>query len=98
MMYDNPGERKNMKHRIFSALGAAALLACSAFSGGPLAQQKQIWKATDVHPLGYPTVEAIVRMGTKLEKSTNGRISIQMNPSIPLRGKKEMFEHWQADA
>jgi hypothetical protein len=35
-------------------------------------QAQQIIKATDVHPLGYPTVEAIVRMGNKLEKATNG--------------------------
>src|SRR5258706_9186552 len=98
MMYDNPGERKNMKHRIFGALGAAAALACAAFTGGALAQQKQIWKATDVHPLGYPTVEAIVRMGTKLEKATAGRISIQMYPSMQLGGEKEMIEQAQVGA
>src|ERR1700675_513541 len=98
MMYDNPGERKNMKHRIFSALGIVAALACASFATGALAQQKQIWKATDVHPLGYPTVEAIVRMGTKLEKATNGRISIQMYPSMQLGGEKEMIEQAQVGA
>ena len=87
-----------MKHRIFGALGAAALLACAAFTGGALAQQKQVWKATDVHPLGYPTVEAIVRMGAKLEKATNGRISIQMYPSMQLGGEKEMIEQAQVGA
>ena len=86
-----------MKYRIFSALGAA-VLACAAFTTGALAQQKQIWKATDVHPLGYPTVEAIVRMGAKLEKATNGRISIQMYPSMQLGGEKEMIEQAQVGA
>jgi tripartite ATP-independent transporter DctP family solute receptor len=90
-----------MKHRIFGAL-AAALACAAAFGGlyatGALAQQKQIWKATDVHPLGYPTVEAIVRMGAKLEKATNGRISIQMYPSMQLGGEKEMIEQAQVGA
>ena len=62
------------------------------------AQQKQVWKASDVHPLGYPTVEAIVRMGKKLEKATNGRISIQMYPSMQLGGEKEMIEQAQVGA
>jgi tripartite ATP-independent transporter DctP family solute receptor len=62
------------------------------------AQQKQVWKASDVHPLGYPTVEAIERMGKKLEKATNGRISIQMFPSMQLGGEKEMIEQAQVGA
>jgi len=62
------------------------------------AQQKQVWKASDVHPLGYPTVEAIERMGKKLEKATNGRISIQMYPSMQLGGEKEMIEQAQVGA
>ena len=40
---------------------AAALLA--GLVSPASAQQKQIWKASDVHPLGYQTVEAIQRMG-----------------------------------
>ncbi len=77
-------------------LSAAALAAAFAMPAG--AQQKQIWKATDVHPLGYPTVEAIVRMGAKLEKATNGSISIQMYPSMQLGGEKEMIEQAQVGA
>ena len=78
-------------------LSAAAGLAVLV-SPHALAQQKQVWKATDVHPLGYPTVEAIVRMGAKLEKATNGRISIQMYPSMQLGGEKEMIEQAQVGA
>ena len=55
-------------------------------------------KATDVHPLGYPTVEAVVRMGKKLETATNGRLSIQMYPSMQLGGEKEMIEQAQVGA
>jgi tripartite ATP-independent transporter DctP family solute receptor len=76
-----------------AALAAALLAAPAAF-----AQQKMVIKATDVHPLGYPTVEAIVRMGAKLQKATGGRLSIQMFPSMQLGGEKEMIEQAQVGA
>ncbi|NJN40255.1 MAG: TRAP transporter substrate-binding protein [Gammaproteobacteria bacterium] len=72
-----------------------ALLGASGLAG---AQQKMVMKASDVHALGYPTVEAIVRMGGKLEKQTNGRLSIQMYPSMQLGGEKEMIEQAQVGA
>ena len=73
-------------------------VACAAFALPAAAQDKQVWKASDVHPLGYPTVEAIQRMGKKLETATNGRISIQMFPSMQLGGEKEMIEQAQVGA
>jgi tripartite ATP-independent transporter DctP family solute receptor len=82
------------RHFIAAALAAAGL-ACAAQG---LAQQKQVLKATDVHPLGYPTVEAIVRMGNKLEKATSGKYAIQMFPSMQLGGEKEMIEQAQVGA
>jgi tripartite ATP-independent transporter DctP family solute receptor len=81
--------------RHFIAAAAAAACVC-AF---PVhAQQKQILKVSDVHPLGYPTVEALVRMGAKLEKQTNGRLSFQMFPAMQLGGEKEMIEQAQVGA
>jgi tripartite ATP-independent transporter DctP family solute receptor len=73
--------------------GLAATLPLPAF-----AQQKMVLKATDVHPLGYPTVEAVVRMGKKLETATGGRLSIQMYPAMQLGGEKEMIEQAQVGA
>ena len=87
-----------MKRREVIRAGAAAALAGLAPARGALAQAKVVWKATDVHPLGYPTVEAIVRMGKKLETATKGRISIQMFPSMQLGGEKEMIEQAQIGA
>jgi tripartite ATP-independent transporter DctP family solute receptor len=87
-----------MRRREFLALGAAALGTTFAGSQSAFAQQKLVLKATDVHPLGYPTVEAVVRMGKKLEAATNGRISIQMFPSMQLGGEKEMIEQAQVGA
>jgi tripartite ATP-independent transporter DctP family solute receptor len=77
---------------------AAGFLAALLFSLPAAAQQKMVLKATDVHPLGYPTVEAVVRMGAKLEKATQGRLSVQMYPSMQLGGEKEMIEQAQVGA
>ncbi|HSS71618.1 MAG TPA: TRAP transporter substrate-binding protein [Casimicrobiaceae bacterium] len=78
---------------------AASLAALSALPLGPLhAQQKLVLKASDVHPAGYPTVAAIESMGKKLEAATNGRLSIQMYPSMQLGGEKEAIEQAQVGA
>ena len=88
-----------MKRRDVIRTGAlAALAAAAAPLRNAFAQQKMVWKASDVHPLGYPTVEAIQRMGKKLEAATSGRISIQMYPSMQLGGEKEMIEQCQVGA
>jgi tripartite ATP-independent transporter DctP family solute receptor len=90
-----------MKRRDLLRTGAAAAalgVTGLGFSGLASAQQKMVLKATDVHPLGYPTVEAVVRMGKKLETATSGRLSIQMFPSMQLGGEKEMIEQAQVGA
>jgi len=84
------------RRRILAAALAAACFAAVPTHG--VAQQKQVWKASDVHPLGYPTVEAIVRMGKKLEAQSGGKYSIQMFPSMQLGGEKEMIEQAQVGA
>ena len=87
-----------MNCRVVLHLGAAAALVAVGLGSPAFAQSKMVLKATDVHPLGYPTVEAVVRMGKKLEAATNGRLSIQMFPSMQLGGEKEMIEQAQVGA
>jgi tripartite ATP-independent transporter DctP family solute receptor len=86
-----------MKH-FASLIAAGTIAAATALTAPAMAQQKTVLKAADVHPLGYPTVEAVVRMGKKLETATNGRITIQMFPSMQLGGEKEMIEQAQVGA
>jgi tripartite ATP-independent transporter DctP family solute receptor len=83
----------------FSLL-AAGLLAAVAFApvSGAMAQSKVVLKASDVHPEGYPTVEAVENMGKKLDKATNGRITVQMYPAMQLGGEKEAIEQAQVGA
>jgi len=85
-----------MKRRELMAAAGAATMCAAA----PLRAQgaKQVLKASDVHPLGYPTVEAVVRMGKKLEAATHGRLSIEMFPGGQLGGEKEMIEQAQLGA
>jgi len=91
-----------MQRRDVIRLGALAL---GALAGGGLtlagpaaAQQKLVLKVSDVHAVGYPTVEAIEMMGKKLEAATNGRMSVQMYAAMQLGGEKEAIEQAQVGA
>jgi tripartite ATP-independent transporter DctP family solute receptor len=83
-----------VRHFIGAAL-ASSLLALPVAAG---AQDKMVIKAADVHPPGYPNVVAIENLGKKLEKETNGRLTLQMYPSMQLGGEKEMIEQAQVGA
>ncbi|HYI31491.1 MAG TPA: TRAP transporter substrate-binding protein [Bradyrhizobium sp.] len=88
-----------MKRRDFLQAGIATFALGAANGLAPAqAQTKMVLKASDVHPLGYPTVEAVVRMGRKLEAATDGRLTLQMFPSMQLGGEKEMIEQAQLGA
>ena len=89
-----------MKRRDFMKVGAgfgAAVATLAPLS--PLrAQSKMVFKASDVQPAGYPTVVATENLGKKLAAATNGRLSVQMFPSMQLGGEKETIEQTQIGA
>src|SRR6267154_2780336 len=90
-----------MKRREAMRLCVAAGVLMAAglgFGGAAGAQEKMILKASDVHPEGYPTVQAVEDMGKKLEKATNGRLSVQMFAAMQLGGEKEAIEQAQVGA
>src|SRR5438876_2527569 len=90
-----------MKRREAMRLGVAAgvLMAVGlSFGGTAGAQEKMILKASDVHPEGYPTVQAVEDMGKKLSAATNGRLTVQMFASMQLGGEKEAIEQAQVGA
>ena len=79
--------------------GAALLAGIGLCPGGPASAQGQmVLKSADVHPFGYPTVEAVKWMGEQLEQQTDGRLSIEIYPSMQLGGEKEMIEQAQVGA
>ena len=77
-------------------LGAG--LAGRATLGPAFGQAKTQFKASDVHPAGYPTVVAVENLGKKLEAATNGRLGVQMFASMQLGGEKEAIEQAQVGA
>jgi tripartite ATP-independent transporter DctP family solute receptor len=89
-----------MQRRDFMKLGvsfgAAGLAGTLPF--GASAQTKAVFKASDVQPPGYPTVAATENLGKKLSEATQGRLSIQMYPSMQLGGEKETIEQTQIGA
>lgn len=88
-----------MRRRDLLQLGAGM---AGAAALGPIAARAadttMVFKASDVHPPGYPTVVAVEEMGKKLSAATNGRLSIQMYPSMQLGGEKEAIEQAQVGA
>jgi tripartite ATP-independent transporter DctP family solute receptor len=77
---------------------AALELISTGFERPAAAQAKMALKASDVHPAGYPTVVAVESMGKKLSDATQGRLIIQMYPSMQLGGEKESIEQAQIGA
>jgi tripartite ATP-independent transporter DctP family solute receptor len=72
------------------AAGRAAVL--------PALGQAAKFKASDVHPPGYPTVVAVEHMGDALNQATAGRLGVQMYASMQLGGEKEAIEQAQVGA
>lgn len=90
-----------MKRRDVLRLGVtAAAVGVSGLgvSRSAFAQRKMVFKASDVHPEGYPTVVAVESMGKKLEAASGGRLSVQMYASMQLGGEKEAIEQAQVGA
>jgi tripartite ATP-independent transporter DctP family solute receptor len=87
-----------MRRRDLLTAAGALVLSGAAAGGQASAQDKKVLKASDVHPEGYPTVQAVENMGKKLEQASNGRLSIQMYASMQLGGEKEMIEQAQVGA
>jgi tripartite ATP-independent transporter DctP family solute receptor len=93
------GKRQAMRFAAASAVtGALTGALGGALTRPAFAQKTMVFKASDVHPEGYPTVAAVEEMGQELSKATNGRLSVQMYASMQLGGEKEAIEQAQIGA
>jgi tripartite ATP-independent transporter DctP family solute receptor len=70
---------------------AAALGLCTALLSGTVTAQTTL-RSADIHPDGYPTVEAVKHFGSLLEKKTNGRYKVQVFHSAQLGQEKDTIE------
>lgn len=79
---------KILKHTLL-AFGFAASVALMA--AAPAAAQVTL-RSADIHPDGYPTVEAVKHMGKLVEERTKGRIKIQVFNNRQLGEEKDTIE------
>ena len=75
--------------RMFSALAGAAIFAAATASASA---QTITLRSTDIHPDGYPTIEAVKHMGKLLEERSKGRIKINVFHSAQLGQEKDTIE------
>ena len=55
-------------------------------------------RSADIHPDGYPTVEAVKYMSQQLSKATNGRLSIKVFNNAALGNEKDTIEQTKLGA
>lgn len=77
-----------------SLLGVCALAVMSVTG----ASAATTFIASDVHPADYPTTAAIINMGKKLEKESNGRLIVKMFPSGQMGDENTTLEKTRAGA
>ncbi|MCJ8142527.1 TRAP transporter substrate-binding protein [Ancylobacter sp. A5.8] len=79
-----------MKTKRFLCL-AATFAAFATFGALPAAAQT-VLRSADIHPDGYPTVEAVKYMGELVKQRTNGRLDIQVFNNAALGSEKDTIE------
>ncbi|WP_247881137.1 TRAP transporter substrate-binding protein [Skermanella sp. TT6] len=89
--------RRTLRSRALKLMASAALVALAAVAvpaGGAQAQQVT-FRSADIHPDGYPTVEAVKYMGEILARETDGRLGIKMFSSAQLGDEKDTIQQTQ---
>jgi len=71
---------------------AAATVGLLTAMASSAAYAQTTLRSADIHPDGYPTVEAVKYFGTLLEKKTNGRFKVQVFHSAQLGQEKDTIE------
>jgi tripartite ATP-independent transporter DctP family solute receptor len=72
-------------------LTGAAFGLWAALAAGAAGAQATL-RSADIHPDGYPTVEAVKHFGSLLEQKTNGRYKVQVFHSAQLGQEKDTIE------
>jgi tripartite ATP-independent transporter DctP family solute receptor len=71
---------------------AGALVASPALIGPASAQTTVTLRSTDIHPDGYPTIDAVKFMGQLLEQRSSGRIKINVFHSAQLGQERDTID------
>src|SRR5437868_2349347 len=87
---NHPPEDDNMKLHTSLTLIACALAAFAA--------KATEFRSSDIHPDGYPTVEAVKFMGERLKALTNGKHTIKVFNNSALGNEKDTIEQTKIGA
>jgi tripartite ATP-independent transporter DctP family solute receptor len=71
---------------------AAALAIVAGLAGTPALAAEVTLRSADIHPDGYPTVEAVKYLGDLVKERTGGRIEIQVFNNRQLGEEKDTIE------
>jgi tripartite ATP-independent transporter DctP family solute receptor len=71
---------------------AGALVAAPAIVGPAFGQAAITLRSTDIHPDGYPTIDAVKFMGQLLEQRTQGRVKINVFHSAQLGQERDTID------
>jgi TRAP-type C4-dicarboxylate transport system substrate-binding protein len=75
-----------------SAFLALGLAAATLFAAAPPAAAQITLRSADIHPDGYPTVEAVIYMGKLVEERTKGRVKVKVFNNLQLGEEKDTIE------
>ncbi|TPQ51194.1 C4-dicarboxylate ABC transporter [Prosthecomicrobium hirschii] len=75
-----------------SAFLALGLAAATLFAAAPPAAAQITLRSADIHPDGYPTVEAVIYMGKLVEERTKGRVKVKVFNNRQLGEEKDTIE------
>ncbi|MBV5293644.1 MAG: TRAP transporter substrate-binding protein [Curvibacter lanceolatus] len=78
------------KHHLMMLAASLAL--------GPLAAQATEFRSADIHPDGYPTVEAVKFLGERLKQLTQGKDSVKIYNNSSLGNEKDTIEQTKIGA
>lgn len=84
--------------RLRSRLGLVAALGAGLLLSAARPARATDLRSTDVHPDGYPTVEAVRFMGTQLAKSSGGKLNIKVFNNGALGSEKDTIEQTKIGA
>ncbi len=81
-----------MSQRRYIPAPLRALALAVLLSPALLFAQERVLRAADIHPEGYPTVEAVKFMGERLAEYSDGRIVIKSYPGRQLGEERDTLE------
>ena len=83
---------------LMSGLLVLGMAGCAREEGEVPTAEKIVLRTADVHPHGYPTVEAMKKIAGEIAEKTEGRITVDIYPGSVLGAEKATIEQTRMGA